>query len=68
MARMTAQQMMGGFATRESTGAATPGPAPTGATGPLPPGSGRHDFSMDMDGDQDGDVVATAGSVTIKDA
>lgn len=64
MARMTAQQMMGGFPTRMSTGAPMP-EQPTGRTGPLPPGSGKHDFVTDMDGDMDGDVRATATSVAV---
>jgi hypothetical protein len=60
MARMTSAQMMGGFPTRQSTGAPMQA-APTGRTGPLPPGSGSHDFVTDIDGDQDGDVRATSG-------
>jgi hypothetical protein len=60
MARMTAAAMMGGFATRQSTGAPMLAP-PDGRTGPLPPGSGSKDFTTDMDGDMDGDVSASSG-------
>jgi len=60
MARMTSKDMMGGFPTRESTGVPMP-VQPTGRTAPLPPGAGKHDFTLDVDGDQDGDIRAASG-------